>query len=276
MLTENKRDINTKVIEILSKDPGLTVEQIASKLKNSPKASTATIYRHISDLVEQQHIFRYQKKFFLHRLWVEELARQCQKLQVSLAKQDRMGGLLPRRAGDMRRYKAPSMILLDSIWNSVVLQIASESAGQPRYGYNSNAWHAISVSESEKSLYQSTIERDCEVFLLYGNANSFNEKAVEEFSSERIHTRISKKHGLPNDGYIAWAQGPFVLECQLPTDLVTMFSKVIRQANMTGEINRKEVTRIFSKRTEATCLFTVLKSPKRADALRDVLSAKFH
>ena len=276
MYIEACRDrLSSQLVEILSQETSLSVSEIEKRLfeRYGSMAASATLYRRIAKLLENQVVVAHRRRFSLNLVWVSQILRLAQGLQRTYGFPACEVVQLPRREGTSRTYTASSLRQLDPLWNSLMLEIGTRSGEKAWYGYNSHPWFALGMHGFEEALFRSLFGAGVKTYLLYGNDTWLDHYGVEQVRMEGLHQKIGLCEALPREGYAAWATTNYLIECQFPPKVAAQFADFFLHTRRIADFNRKAFEHTFAQK--AACRLKVHKSRKRAAHVRELLRSYF-
>ena len=262
-----------RIIDILAAENGLTIPELDRRLMDCgcDLLSPATLYRRILRLQENQIVLRHSRRCYLNPIWVKELARRAEQLQA--AHKD-IPIRMPDREGDALEFSAPSLRLLDPLWNLVILEIGRRSESGDFYGYNARAWYAIGMTESEVSLFRALQDQGIHTSLHYGCRSPLDEQGaalVDQVAG--LNVRVKKQVPPMRNGHIFWAGDRYLVECVLPAPVQREFARVFDPVANADDLDGRSLSAVFDLKSR--CRIRVVKSRKRATAARQELNLRF-
>lgn len=262
---------SSQIVALLASERKLTAGEIDSYLclQYGTELSLSTIYRRLEKLIDNQVLVRRGARYSLNRKWINAFFCKAERIgespQLSTVQ-------LPLREGQYKIFSASSLIKLDPIWNLLQLEIISNSGGGHYVGYNAHAWHALTIENSERQVFQSMINRGAEVQLFYGNDSVLDDYGAESIKLDGFKSSIRNDLNLPKEGYSVWASSRFILECYFPDGLSREFAGHFQNIRNPDAFDHQIFLSLFKKRT--TCTLKVWRSKKRASALQSALRSQ--
>ena len=269
------------IIDCLLVEKSLSTSDIYERIPNFGRdlISLPTLYRRINQMIEQQTLVRYGRKIEINPLWLAELRRIVYD-QTSPSETEIYSSLeLPSQEGEEKIFQAQSLSLLDPIWNSIHYTLASVYQERDWYGYNSDLWFDIGMSDTESRLRQNLVAQGSRYSLMVGNNNWLNQAGLSECAV--LGTRKKMLEGpkkkfsrlFSKQGHALWSGKNYIIECLFPSDTCSDFEDFFSNVNSSSDLNLIEFQDIFKKKS--SCSLRVRRSAREAKNYRELLAANF-
>lgn len=262
------------IIESVAEVRSLSFDQLKEKLVSTGSAeSSATLYRRVGELIEEQVLLRYKRKLSLNLVWVSHILRFSDVLRQNYADSSKIVDL-PRREGEYRDYKAGSLAALDPLWNNIHIELGMRFGERIWYGYNSRPWYQLGMPKTEQRLQESFVANGYQYYLLYGNDSALDRFGAKLFQVSGFSQAFGQpKEFRPHDQGI-WAAGQYTLECIFPKKITDSFNDFFLKRDAVKSFSQSDFAAVF--KMKAPCKLRVKKSRRDADRIRNIIAPYFY
>ncbi|MCB0334662.1 MAG: hypothetical protein KDD62_00110 [Bdellovibrionales bacterium] len=274
-LSSDSDYLSRAIIETVSTHQGMRFSTLKKRLEVQfgIKASKATIYRRISDLVDRNIIIRHGAELLPNLVWVTSIRQLADRLASKNIGYDAGILDLPTELGQSVSYRASSMAKLDPIWNHIHLEIAYRFNENEWYGYNEHPWYNLGMSDSERQLQQTLVEDGQHYHLVYGNNSYLDRRGQEELCTANFHTALAAPGEIPTQLQAFWAASSFVIEVSFSANINQKFDEVFRTVTKISQLDRNAYQDIF--REKGDCVLKVERNLEKVAFYRSLVMPKF-
>lgn len=266
--------LQSSVLEILSTERGVTVQELHSKVVTTgTEVSLKNLYRLVGQLIDHQLLVRTNGQLFLNHVWLTQLLQFTNTARQTYLAAELVAVSLPTKDGDKRTYNGSSLQALDPVWNDLLMQLAEVTRCREWYAYNSHPWYSLGMRDTETRLYKALVAKEVHAHMLYGNDNFLDRYGDRAIKVKGFRTKIEPTPTLPAEGYALWVDGEFFIESIMPDSIANLFAFYFRSVQSIESFDAQLFSDIF--RMRASCSVTVTRNRARSKAYHAKLKKLF-
>ena len=271
--------LQSAIIEVLSGAREITAAELLLKLRSGHglEASRQNVYRTIGQLLERQVLVRSKGRLSLNLMWVTHLERLSETIREHYLDEGNQFQDLPRKEGEVRKFKAHSLLELDPVWNHALLELARVNSGQLFYAYNAHAWYPVGMEQTELAMFRGLLQHGVSCRMLYGDNTFLDSYGLRKALLAGVDAKAVPHQELPPPfrphDHIVWAAGGHVIECLLPEVLSRHFLFFFSVVQGIENFDSQLFADVF--RLRAACSLIVRKASAEADEWRERIDALF-
>jgi hypothetical protein len=258
--------MHNAIINLLLLDGSLTTKQLHERLMQHEETNVTLtqLYNILKQLYNSQIVSKYEKKYQINMLWINQLEDTVKNYYQKSNHIDRKSF----DEGQRIVLKAGSLAELDPIWGDVFYTLGNLAGTADIHTYNSDLYHVIGMYATEKNFYSSTkynfhfvVQRPC-VLNDYG-IDLYQKVGIRDI----IYAKTDMLFGTP--GRVINVVGDYIIDFLMPEQMEHYFNYHFTAIQEMTQFHQSQFTALFDLPIQ--CKLTVIHSKVLAAQYREVL-----
>lgn len=274
-----KPDASALVIDILSKQPRLTVKELFQQFtrKNNKKMTLQGFYKLLQQLQEKRVIVKDGKLLSIDAGWVHAVVDFAAQLRNTYLQSNPSTANILLNEGESNEFEFPTVIDMDNFWcHSLVMVVhyygEHDHFNKNVYNYNDHCWFQVIRSSSEQALGDTYADLGMHWYLVAGST-SFVDGLVESLiENEKLHYVLSNGESFKKNEYVV-VIGDYIFETALPKYICEMMESVYGRVQAVTDPALGSIEDLI--RLPAKTSLRISRDKKRAASLRKTIQHFF-
>jgi len=265
------KKIDDLIIESIANNGPLTIQSLQWFLWD--KVSQPNLYKKISEYIDKHILIKNWKYIDLNKKRILGLLNFAKDVEWRYINENEIS--ISLRGITHKKYKASSLYELDSIWSSLLAELnLMYNHKEINYIYNSHAYHAIWMPNSDILLFENIWRRAPKTLFLIWNKTSIDEYWAMLLSKvTNTEVLMNNETWLSKNWYFLNVVWDYYLEIILPDALSQYFELIIQGTKNIEDLNIDMFTQLFHFKNSIS--ITIYKNTEQAKKLAKKIELSF-
>lgn len=243
----NPKNIEEKVIKLLSKGEKLTTTLLDETNKIGKKISKQGFYKALRKLKKEEVLLVYSKIASLDVVWIRNQSKVINDAMENYSLNPETQSVFDIENGESATYTFSKIKNLDTFWGhiqSALIKITPKN--EPIFSYDPHYWFYIAREQREKVLLEEMVEQKRQFLMTVGGKTEIDKSIKKHFNNDYLQYNHNKLFDKSN--FYMTLVGEYIIEVNLDKFLSEKVDEIFIKNFSTNDSIKKEFEEILESK----------------------------
>lgn len=264
MLKTLERQLENRIIELLSLRRGLTAGELHRRLIQSRKISLQGVYHELRRLQREGVVVKYGKTYGVSISWILEVQQLTEKLYKEYVREASPADILPE-AGQRRQWKFSDLRRLDDFWMQAIF-VVFEATDEIMYEWSAHPWYFFAHTEKVDQFYRGLLARKRKFYKILGHEGYLDRLYAQRMNPQIFEFSFAPSPFADRQSEALLVCGEYLITIKLDPASTKRIDRLFSEVRSAAQFQYQKVFEVVTQAGEFKLI--IERHPKKASRLR--------